>query len=114
MSNYRERITALSPEQRKLLEWRVALDHGWSLRPGVLGRGLKRRLPADLWDELAATYVGSEPEANWEALFRTADLFRRVALQVGAAFGYSYPEPLDRQMRAYFAQVRALPAHPGF
>jgi aminoglycoside 6-adenylyltransferase len=94
---------------RRLLEWRVALDHGWSLRPGVLGRGLKQRLPPDLWAALAATYVGPEPEANWQALFDTAAFFRRVALEVGAAFGYPYPEDLERQMLAFLEAVRAAP-----
>src|SRR6266571_1994612 len=41
---------------RRFLEWRIELDHGWSVRPGVYGRGLKRLLPGNLWSELALTY----------------------------------------------------------
>jgi aminoglycoside 6-adenylyltransferase len=94
---------------RRLLEWRVALDKGWSLRPGVKGRGLKQRLPAALWAELAATYVGPELHDNWDALFRTVALFRRVALEVGADLGHTYPQAIDDRMSAYLQAVSQLP-----
>jgi aminoglycoside 6-adenylyltransferase len=94
---------------RRLLEWHVALRHGWALRPGVLGRGLKPRLPPALWQALAATYVGPAPADNWQALFATCDLFRQVALEVGTALGYAYPEALEVQMRAFLAAVQGLP-----
>jgi aminoglycoside 6-adenylyltransferase len=93
---------------RRLLEWRVALEHGWEVRPGVLGRHLKRRLPPDLWAALEATCVGPEPEANWTALFGTAALFRRVAVEVGAAFGYAYPHALEARMTAFLEAVHRL------
>ena len=68
---------------RRVLEWRIELDHDWSLRPGAYGRGLERLLPADISAELASTYVGTGIEENWDALFRTTALFRRVATEVG-------------------------------
>lgn len=95
---------------RRLLEWRIEIDHDWSVRPGVLGRGLERSLRADVWSELASTYVGMDVEANWDALFRTTALFRRVATEVGGALGYSYPQRVDDVMTAHLEAVRALPA----
>jgi aminoglycoside 6-adenylyltransferase len=95
-------------ELRRLLEWRLELDHDWSLRPGVYGRGLKRLLPPDLWAELASTYVGPEIEANWEALFRTTALFRRVAREVAAALGFVYPQRMDDQVSAHLEAIRRL------
>jgi aminoglycoside 6-adenylyltransferase len=92
-----------------LLEWRVELDHGWAWKPGIVGRGLKRVLPPDTWAELAATYVGLGIEENWEALFATTALFRRVASEVAAALGYAYPSDLDARVTAYLEEVRSLP-----
>jgi aminoglycoside 6-adenylyltransferase len=94
---------------RRMLEWRVEIDHGWNLKPGVYGRGLKRLLPADVWSELERTYVGPELEENWMALFRTTALFRRAATDVGNALGYAYPRQLDDQVSAYLNAVRELP-----
>lgn len=95
---------------RRFLEWRIEIDHDWSVRPGMLGRGLERSLPADVWAELASTYVGMDIEENWDALFRTTALFRRVASEVGDALGYPYPRHVDDNMTAHLEAVRDLPA----
>jgi len=93
----------------RLLEWRIELDHDWSLKPGVFGRGLERWLPADIWSDLASTYVGPSIEDNWSALFRTTALFRRVAVEVGRALGYAYPQRLDDQVIGHLNEVQELP-----
>ncbi len=92
---------------RKMLEWRIELDHDWSVKPGVLGRGLKKLLPADIWEELEATYTGPDLEENWQALFRLGALFRRVAIEVGEALWYVYPMGVDAEVSAYLERVRA-------
>jgi aminoglycoside 6-adenylyltransferase len=94
---------------RRMLEWRIEIDHDWSLKPGVLGRGLKRFLPAQHWAELANTYVGPDFEENWAALWRTAYLFRRVAREVGNALCYTYPQEVDDQVSVYVNAIRQLP-----
>jgi aminoglycoside 6-adenylyltransferase len=91
---------------RRFLEWRLEIEHGWNVRPGVLGRGLERLLPPDLVDALHATYVGGEVNANWDALFATAALFRRVAREVGNALGYEYPQEVDDGIEAQLKAVR--------
>jgi aminoglycoside 6-adenylyltransferase len=48
-------------------------------------------------------------EENWQAMFSTIGLFRRVALQVGEALGYDYPFDLDRRMQDYLQKVRRTP-----
>jgi len=95
---------------RRLLEWRIELDHGWSLRPGAYGRGLERLLPSELWAELSSTYVGTGVEENWEALFRTIQLFRRVAREVAEALGYEYRQNVDDKVTGQLRAVRASPA----
>src|SRR5262249_15990809 len=53
---------------RRMLEWRVEVDRGWSWKPGPVGRGLKQHLAHELWAELEATWVGAGLEENWKAL----------------------------------------------
>jgi aminoglycoside 6-adenylyltransferase len=91
---------------RRMLEWRVEVVHDWSLPAGLLGRGLKRRLPPETWSAFEHTYTGPVLEDNWRALFDTLDLFRRTAVEVGAALGYEYPHDLDRKMMAYLKGIR--------
>lgn len=94
---------------RPMLEWRMEIDHAWSLRPGVFGRGLKDHLHPDLWSELERTYVGPEWAENWAALFALTALFRRAAGDVGRALGFAYPQELDDNVSAYLDAVRDLP-----
>jgi aminoglycoside 6-adenylyltransferase len=93
----------------RMLEWRVEIDRDWSWKPGPVGRGLKRYLPAELWSAFAATYVGPGIEENWEALFATTRLFGQVATAVAQALGYVYPHALDRHVTAYLEGIRRLP-----
>ena len=93
---------------RPMLEWRMALDHGWAVKTGVLGRGLKKQLPTSLWAQLEATYADADIAANWDALLRTMALFRLVAMEVAAHLGYTYPLAMDEGVTAYVERVRRL------
>jgi aminoglycoside 6-adenylyltransferase len=93
---------------RPMLEWRLEIDHHWSLKPGLYGRWLKKWLSPDLWAELESTYTGAGLEENWEAMFRTIALFRKVAIEVGDRLGYAYPHNLDRRTVAYLHKVKDL------
>jgi len=93
---------------RPMLEWRIELEHQWSVKPGPYGRRLKQWLPPALWSELERTYTGAELEANWAALFATLALMRRVAQEVGERLGYHYPDGLEWRVAAYLQRVRQL------
>jgi hypothetical protein len=51
-------------------------------RPSIKRR-LKKWLCHDLWTELENTYTGTRLEENWEAMFKTIALMRKIAAQVG-------------------------------
>ena len=91
---------------RMLLEWRTEIDHDWSLPVGALGKGLKKNLPPEIWSQLEETYVGSDIAENWEALFKTITLFRRVAMEVGEALGYAYPQRLDESVTKFAKEIQ--------
>ncbi len=93
---------------RPMLEWHAEIDHQWSLKPGPYGRRLKQHVRPEFWSELENTYTGPELEENWEALFQTIALMRRVATEVGEHLGYAYPTELDQRVVAYLWRVRRL------
>ncbi len=90
----------------RMVEWWIEVQYNWAVPAGVLGRGLKQKLPSALWQKLEKTYVGADIEDNWHALFATIDLFREVSTQVGDALGYSYLHNMDKQCVAYAQMVR--------
>jgi len=91
-----------------MFEWRIQIDHDWSLKLGPYGRGLKQWLPQDLWADLENTYTGAVLETNWTALFQTINLMRRVATEVGEALGFRYPDELEQRVRRYLHRVKDL------
>jgi aminoglycoside 6-adenylyltransferase len=93
---------------RRMLEWYIELDHDWSAQPGFMGRGFKSLLKPDVWAEVESTFVGAGTQENWDALFRTAELFRTVAQAVATQLGYRYPEGLDRGVMTYLARIKDL------
>lgn len=97
------------PYLRQLLEWRIEIDHGWSIPMGNIGKGLRKHLPPATWAQLEQTFAGASVADNWEALEKTLALFRQVAIEVGAHLGYEYPHDLDRRVNAYVQHIRELP-----
>jgi aminoglycoside 6-adenylyltransferase len=93
---------------RKMLEWRMNIARNWSIRPGANGKGLKKYIEPALWAELGDTYAGAGTEENWEALFATVRLFRKVAGEVAEPLGYAYPGDMDREVSAALFRVRNL------
>ena len=95
---------------RQMLEWRMEVQAGWNVKTGAYGKGLQKRTPPHLWQQLEATYVGAGTEENFQAMFATLALFRQVALEVGQALGYSYPQAMDDRATAYLRRVQQLPS----
>ena len=90
----------------RMLQWRMECDHGWAEPVRALGKGLHKRLPADVWGEVQNISAGATTADIWEALFRAMALFRRVARDVGDRLGYAYPDELDERVTAYVRQLR--------
>ena len=91
---------------RQMLEWRVELDHAWSLPVGVHGKGLKKQLSEVTWAALERTYAGADLDENWEALFEMLNLFKEVGEQVAAGLGFEFPTELHRRVTIFLHEYR--------
>jgi len=91
---------------RVMLEWRIEIDHNWSLPTGALGKGLKKYLSTERWTQLEGTYVGANIYENWEALLKTLALFHEIALEVAINLGFSYPEAMHQGVVHYVSELR--------
>lgn len=81
---------------RRVLEWLIEADRGWTWKPGAYGRGIERELPADLAQALEAAHDSFEA---------TIALFRSVAHDVGDVLGYAYPQHADDAVTAYVERL---------
>lgn len=92
----------------KMLQWYVEIGYGWTLPLGPHGRHLKKYLPSDIWFGVETTFAGPRIEENWDALFSTTELFRRVALDVADNLEYRYLHDLDEDVTDYLAKIRSM------
>ncbi|MCD9022524.1 aminoglycoside 6-adenylyltransferase [Cohnella silvisoli] len=89
-----------------LLSWYIGMNNGWNINTGKAGRWLERFLPGDVWTAFAKTYVGGDPEHNWNALLETGELVRTVGKAVADGLGCDYPQAEDTKVTEYIIQLR--------
>ncbi len=92
---------------RPMLGWWVGCVEGWSKHVGSLGKGLRRRLPADIWRQVEDSYAGGDLAGNREALFSTIANYGRVASEVADQLGYRYPDALDQDVTEFARRMLA-------
>lgn len=93
---------------QKVIEWYIGVQNDWHINTNKCGRWFRRYLNKETWEELEKTYDGADIEDNWNALFRTADLFNRLSMHIGKQLGYKYPVEIENKIREYLIKTRKL------
>lgn len=96
-----------------MIAWYIGMASGWLTNPGAHGRWFKRHLNPQLWSKIEATFAGAGLAQNWETMLKTAEIFGRLASDVGSHLGYDYPHELARSVTAHLEAVRDMaPSQP--
>jgi aminoglycoside 6-adenylyltransferase len=90
----------------KMVEWYVAMNHGFSVSTGMWGKYYKKYLPQDLYEKYLKTYSDGSPENLWNAVFTACDLFRFLAQEVSGYLGCTYCITDDENMVKYITNVK--------
>ncbi len=93
---------------QKIIEWYIGAQHDWQITTDKNGRFFKKYLDVETWRELEKTFAGSETEENWNALFATSNLFRRLAMTIAKATDYLYPHKIDTEIIDYLNKIKTL------
>jgi len=99
----------IRPMLMKMLRWQIGFRTGFTRSPGKLGKYFRQYLEAEEWELLLATCSSADEAETWQALFRMAELFRRVAAPLAKAWGFDYPFEDDRRVSAHLQHVAHLP-----
>ena len=91
-----------------VLSWHLGVETSWTNNPGPHGRWIKMQLEPSTWRQVESTFAGPSAEDNWRAMFRTGEVFGRIASQVGDALGYVYPTRVEEQVTEYLKEVQRL------
>jgi len=93
----------------KMVTWYIAMQHGWKINAGKMGKKFGRLLPEDLWQELLTTYPGINEEDIWNSLAKMGKLMPKISIPVAEDLGYAYHHEEDVNVSTYLQQVKNLP-----
>ncbi|MBB6669085.1 aminoglycoside 6-adenylyltransferase [Cohnella nanjingensis] len=94
----------------EMVAWRIGIRQDFQVSAGKMGKYFQTCLTEGEWASYKATYSDGEADRVWDSVFAACELFRSLAIEVAARFGYTYPMDDDTNMTKYLARVRALPA----
>ena len=89
-------------------EWKVGIEHSYSVSIGKFGKYLEKYLSEENWQELLSTYADGNYKDMWRALFAMLVLFRTTAMFVAEGLGYEYSREEDAKVTAYLEHISHL------
>ncbi len=92
----------------KMIEWYIAMQHNWEISTNKHGRYFKRYLEPKEWKEIEKTFAGADNENNWQAFFKTIELFSSMAKKVAKGLDYDYPEKIDSEITKYCHEAKTI------
>lgn len=103
-------LTIMRNELLRMLSWQVGSAYGFTFSVGKNYKFIDQYLPAEQWQALLSTYRTDSVENTWRSLFTCHELFRDVAKNFAAKYGYTYPdydENISRYVRDMYAEYEA-------
>ncbi|MBP5669262.1 MAG: aminoglycoside 6-adenylyltransferase [Lachnospiraceae bacterium] len=76
---------------RKMIRWKVGIDHGFDVSTGMNLKYLKRFISEEEMERFAGIFANGTYEDMWEKLFRMYDYFEELSIYVANYFGF----PID-------------------
>jgi aminoglycoside 6-adenylyltransferase len=87
-----------------MIAWHEEFVRGRVCHPMSVGK--RACVGEDTWQALHSSFAGFRAEESWDAAFQTIDLFRRLAREVAAVQGFTYPEDIDANVFGWIVSVR--------
>lgn len=92
----------------KMIEWYIAMQNEWEICTNKHGRYFKQYLNLKEWQEIEKTFAGADIEDNWQAFFKTIELFSSMAKKVSDKLSYKYPDKIDSEVTKYCHEAKTI------
>jgi aminoglycoside 6-adenylyltransferase len=86
----------------KMIEWYIDIQTDFSVSI-KRERFYEKYLPEDIYDLYARTYTDND---YWDVIFVTCELFNKLALAVGAYYGFAYNRQEENIMIEYLQKIK--------
>jgi len=108
-AKYMMDVVVREEQLMKMLVWYFGIKTDFKVAPGKFGKYIKKRIEPEIWAELEKTYSNANYENIWESLFTMGNLFRRLATEVAAEFGFQYHQQEDNNVSDFIRRIKRLP-----
>jgi aminoglycoside 6-adenylyltransferase len=90
----------------QMIVWYIGIKTDFKKSMGCYGKYIEDYLEPKLWHEFLTTYVDTDYNNMWFALFKMCELFNRLAIQVSSHFGYPFDQEEFVRVVKYLYDVK--------
>ena len=101
---------AVRPQLKRLLEWNIGIENGFTINIGKSGKYMKKYLSEKEYQQFLATYSIAEIESIWNSIFEMCDLFQGTAAELSERKRFVYDFEQAKNSLSFLQHVRKLPA----
>ena len=101
---------AVRPQLKRLLEWKIGIENGFTINVGKSGKYMKKYLSEKKYCQFLATYSIAEIELIWNSVFEMCDLFQGTAAELSKRKRFVYDFEQAQNSLSFLQHVRKLPA----
>jgi aminoglycoside 6-adenylyltransferase len=85
----------------KMIEWQAGTRGAEDMR--IIGKHMVRWVEPHTWEHLHEVFGHFDAADTYNAMWASIELFRRLAIEVAAARGFSYPASMDHKVCSYLS-----------
>lgn len=94
-------------ELEKMVEWYIGIQNNFEVSTGKFGKYFNKYLPGNFYKLYEKTYLDSNCEHLWNAIFAMCDLFRLLAKEVAKKLGFNYNKNEEDGMIKYLTKFKS-------
>lgn len=94
-----------------MIEWNEQGKYNWNYQTYWMGAKMYEWASPEVWKNLHDTFAHFDRKDSWEALLKTIELFRTVAVQISARMDFAYPKDVDENITGFILQQQKNPAN---
>ncbi len=94
---------------QRMLHWHIGIATDFSVSAGKSGSYYKAYLDSNLYNLYISTFPTASSLEIWNALFTSISIFRALALETAAHFGFSYNSAEEQNVLSFLRRIYTLP-----
>ncbi len=93
-------------ELERMVDWYIAMEHGYAITFGMWGKYYKKHLPETLYSMFLRTYPSADYGLIWKAVFTACELFERLAESVAHQESFEYDSAEGKNVMLYLRDIQ--------